>query len=210
MACGAFRKSHPRLSKDNPRDAIPVAASGAGHLPIENGRWVLRQRKSGGQCLPQAVATFFLGVNMLFVSGLSRLDYSISAFALVNGFYGFLRNDNNAASGDVSMNTLSERIAERLKGSAPYSNRAIVLALRVEIQKALDDGWSILAMHQLLHEEGALSFSYQAFRRHVNRIFLCKPNIKAPHSPKRPASNTLATAKPSVEFSFNAPQKEEP
>jgi hypothetical protein len=108
------------------------------------------------------------------------------------------------------MKTLSERIAQAVNGQAPYSNRAIVLGLREEIQKALDDGWSILAMYQTLYEEGTLTFSYQAFRRHVNRIFLQKTDVSAKHRPKRPASNTGTPAKPSVDFSFNASRQKEP
>lgn len=75
------------------------------------------------------------------------------------------------------MKTLSERIADRVKSTATASshvNRAVVLALRNEIQLALDDGWSVLAIYRALSEEGRITFSYQAFRRYVNQIHLGK------------------------------------
>lgn len=106
--------------------------------------------------------------------------------------------------------TLSERIAKGVKGQAPHSNRAIVLALREEIQQALDDGWSILAMYQTLYEEGTLTFSYQAFRRHVNRIFVRKIGIRGRLRSKPLAPSTATPAKPSVGFSFNASRQKEP
>jgi hypothetical protein len=76
------------------------------------------------------------------------------------------------------MATLSERIAKRVRTKskyAPHNNLAAVLALRKDIQQALNDGWSVRAIHQTLHDEGRVTFSYQAFRRHVNRIHLVKP-----------------------------------
>lgn len=106
--------------------------------------------------------------------------------------------------------TLSERIAEGVKGQAPHSNRAIVLGLREEIQESLDDGWSILAMYQTLYEEGTLTFSYQAFRRHVNRIFVRKIGISGKPRSKRLAPSTATPTKPSVGFSFNASRQKAP
>lgn len=76
------------------------------------------------------------------------------------------------------MKTLSDRIAKRIQLKslyAPHSNLALVLALRKDIQQALDDGWSVQAIHQTLREENKVMFGYQAFRRHVNRLQLRKP-----------------------------------
>jgi hypothetical protein len=75
------------------------------------------------------------------------------------------------------MKTLSERISARTGEAptpSPQSNRAVVLALRVDIQGALDDGWSVLAIYETLNEEGAVLFSYQSFRLYVNRLLLGK------------------------------------
>lgn len=71
------------------------------------------------------------------------------------------------------MKTLSERVAVRARGESlvvPRTNRAVVLSIRSDIQQALKDGWSVLAIYQTLHEEGAVTFSYQAFRRYVNQL----------------------------------------
>lgn len=81
------------------------------------------------------------------------------------------------------MKPLSERIAERARAksaSAPSSNRAVMLALRADIKQALDDGWSVLAVHQTLYDEGRVTFSYQAFRRYVNRIHFGRPSPRKP------------------------------
>lgn len=111
------------------------------------------------------------------------------------------------------MKTLSERIAERAcekSPCAPHSNRAIILALRNDIQQALDDGWSVRAVYQTLYDESRVTFSYQAFRRYVNQIHLGKPTVekRPPRQPNKPAfkSNTA----PATGFSFNpTPNKEE-
>lgn len=111
------------------------------------------------------------------------------------------------------MKTLSERIAERAREKspcAPHSNRAVILALRNDIQQALDDGWSVLAVYDTLYDEGRVTFSYQAFRRYVNRIHLGKLVTE-----KRPPKQTNKTAfkssaAPATGFSFNpTPNKEE-
>ncbi|MEO8119391.1 MAG: TraK family protein, partial [Rhodoferax sp.] len=74
---------------------------------------------------------------------------------------------------------LSDRIGKRARGKPSPSrgnvNHAVFLAIRHDVKKALDDGWSILAIFQTLHEEGVVTFSYQAFRRYVNRLILSRP-----------------------------------
>lgn len=105
------------------------------------------------------------------------------------------------------MKTLSERIAERVRDNAAcasHSNRAIVLALRKDIQQAFDDGWSVLAVYQTLYDEGRLTFSYQAFRRHVNRILLDKAEPKKRPAAKPRGSVLPAPAQPIQRFSFNS------
>ncbi|WP_322063360.1 TraK family protein [Paraburkholderia sp. J63] len=77
--------------------------------------------------------------------------------------------------------TLTERIAARVlaQSSAPQSqlNRAVFLGVRNEVQRALDDGWSVLAVYRTLHADGRIAFSYQAFRRYVNTLIARKPNV---------------------------------
>lgn len=111
------------------------------------------------------------------------------------------------------MKSLSERIGERVrKGSpsAPHANRAIVLALRRDIQTALDDGWSVLAIYQTLHDEGKVNFSYQAFRRHVNRIFFNNAESRHGCSGTTKSAQKISQRTSGTGFSFNAnPDKED-
>lgn len=80
--------------------------------------------------------------------------------------------------------SLSERIAERAKKKKPSrnaQNRATFLAVRVDVKQALDDGWPVKSIWETLHEEGKVTFSYQAFRGYVNRLILTvKPNVPPP------------------------------
>jgi hypothetical protein len=111
------------------------------------------------------------------------------------------------------MKTLSERIAERAREKSActsHSNRAIILALRNDIQQALEDGWSVLAVYHTLYDEGRVTFSYQAFRRYVNRIHLGKlaTEKRLPRQPSKTVFKSSAT--PVSGFSFNStPNKEE-
>lgn len=78
-----------------------------------------------------------------------------------------------------------------------------MLALRADIQQALSDGWSVLAIYQTLHDEGHVTFSYQAFRRYVNRLLLGKgEGNNRKESPRRETKISPAAATiPS--FTFN-------
>lgn len=96
------------------------------------------------------------------------------------------------------MKLLTEQIAERARvksPSAPHANRATVLALRDQIQQALDDRWSVLAIYQTLHEDGHVAFSYQAFRRYVNQIHFGKtsPRKSDQRQPQQARSKGGAT-----------------
>ncbi|MBD3812848.1 MAG: TraK family protein [Betaproteobacteria bacterium] len=110
------------------------------------------------------------------------------------------------------MKTLSERIAERVRAksaNSPRSNRAIILALRKDIQQALDDGWSVRAVYQTLYDENRVTFSYQAFRRYVNQIHLGRPSTDTSQSRQANKTGIKGSAAPaSGGFSFDpAPKK---
>ncbi|MEQ0770907.1 TraK family protein [Paraburkholderia tropica] len=68
--------------------------------------------------------------------------------------------------------SLSRRIGARVIAdsgeSSGRANRAVFLEIRDEVQRALEDGWSVLAIYNTLYAEGVVSFGYQAFRRYVN------------------------------------------
>jgi hypothetical protein len=72
------------------------------------------------------------------------------------------------------LTSLSEAIAKRTLTSPlscpAHINRAQFLLLRGDVSRALDDGWSVLAIYNALREEGKIEFSYQAFRRYVRTL----------------------------------------
>ena len=73
---------------------------------------------------------------------------------------------------------LSERIAERVKkdpAKSKRSNRMIFVALRGEIEKALNDGWTVKVIWETLREEEKVTFSYQAFNRYVKQLIKNQP-----------------------------------
>ena len=77
--------------------------------------------------------------------------------------------------------SLSKRISLSMKGQPARRSgqaRAAVIALRDDIQKAVDDGWSIMAIWRQLHAEGAVGVGYHAFRRCVVGL-LSRPTPKA-------------------------------
>ena len=70
---------------------------------------------------------------------------------------------------------LSARIAERAARKKPPrngQNRVTFLAMREDVKQAIDDGWPVKAIWETLHEEGKVSFSYQAFIGYANRLIL--------------------------------------
>jgi hypothetical protein len=106
---------------------------------------------------------------------------------------------------------LSERIAERAKAmlqSRDAKNRAQFQNCRDEIQEALDENWTIKDIWGTLYAEGAITFSYQAFRNHV---------IKWQNPPKQSTNGNRAvmtkktdeiktgTTEPKLEKSFELP-----
>jgi Family of unknown function (DUF5338) len=69
--------------------------------------------------------------------------------------------------------SLSARIAQRkVQGARNGKNRAAFLAVRDQVRRALDDGWSIFSIWETLHDEGKVAFSYESFRRFVNRFLV--------------------------------------
>ncbi|MBP8170661.1 hypothetical protein CJF35_21345 [Pseudomonas lundensis] len=88
---------------------------------------------------------------------------------------------------------LTERIAAQMQAQKPArsgQNRAAFLALRDDITEALADGWPVKTIWQTLHEEGKISFGYDAFISYVNRL------IRAPESTPEPITSAPQKAKP--------------
>jgi hypothetical protein len=113
--------------------------------------------------------------------------------------------------------SLSVRIAERAargKPSRSAQNRAVFLAMRGDVQQALNDGWPVKTIWETLHEEGKVTFSYQAFRGYVNRLVLALPagggSASANGGAEPVANKDTAAAKAATGFTFNqTPNKED-
>jgi hypothetical protein len=79
--------------------------------------------------------------------------------------------------------SLSERIAARAANNKPSrsgQNRGAFLALRSEVEQALDDGWPVKTIWETLHQEGKITFSYQSFRGYANRLILARAQAAQP------------------------------
>ena len=108
--------------------------------------------------------------------------------------------------------SLSERIAARIQQQADAStaarNRSVFISLREDIQQAVTDGWSLLAIWQVLFDEKRVTFTYQAFRRYARQLIdspTVEPNCQPRHAAK-PAQTPTAITRP---FAFNpTPAKE--
>ncbi len=92
--------------------------------------------------------------------------------------------------------TLSSRIAERTGLKNPVrgaTNRAAFLAVRLDVEHALNDGWPVKTIWETLFEEGKITCSYQAFRGYVNRLILSSTD--SPKN-KKPASLDSVSIEP--------------
>jgi hypothetical protein len=86
--------------------------------------------------------------------------------------------------------TLSQRIAQRAQTKKPTQqgkNRAAFLAVRDDVQNALNDGWSVKTIWETLREEGRIQFGYDAFMGYVKRLI----RSGQPTAPTRDASSTV-------------------
>ncbi|MGV4008753.1 TraK family protein [Citrobacter freundii] len=98
---------------------------------------------------------------------------------------------------------LTERIAALQQAQKPTrsgQNRAAFLALRDDITEALADGWSVKTVWQTLHEEGKISFGYDAFISYVNRLIrdpASAPDTTTPAPQKtKPVSSAVKAPAP--------------
>lgn len=77
---------------------------------------------------------------------------------------------------------MESRLTKRLADNAAKENRSnarfnlsVFLLLKEEIYEAIDDGWSIKYIWELLYNEGKVGFSYQTFLNFVNKNNNGKP-----------------------------------
>ena len=109
--------------------------------------------------------------------------------------------------------SLSERIAARIQqqtdASTAARNRSVFISLRADIQQAVTDGWSLLAIWQVLFDEKRVTFTYQAFRRYARQLIDSPTTVERNYQPRyeaKPAQKPTTTTRP---FAFNpTPAKE--
>jgi hypothetical protein len=107
--------------------------------------------------------------------------------------------------------SLSERIAQRAAGARRGGkNLASFLAVRDDVKEALQDGWAVKVIWRTLHDEGKITFSYDAFNNYVNRLIqnadTPAPLRARPSSPPASPAKNDADKKNSGEiptFKFN-------
>ena len=116
---------------------------------------------------------------------------------------------------------LSERIAERATAKVQgrnAKNKAQFLSVRHEVEEALGENWTVKDIWETLHEEGAISFSYEAFRNHVNAWKHSNPetnkpavSIKQKSTPEKNSKNepSKLQEKPKGFFINPSPKKED-
>lgn len=76
--------------------------------------------------------------------------------------------------------SLCDRIAERESkkiNSGNSKNKVAFIALKKDIQEALDAGWSMKVIWETLLEEKKISFSYKTFRTYVTQLILSSSNV---------------------------------
>ncbi|MEP6605969.1 MAG: TraK family protein, partial [Nitrosospira sp.] len=70
-------------------------------------------------------------------------------------------------------------------------NHAAFLALRGEIQKALDDGWTVYQIWETLNAEEKIIASYNTFNNQVKRLIL-KRKHRAPAPDERASASPVS------------------
>lgn len=102
---------------------------------------------------------------------------------------------------------LTERIAVEMQTKKPTrsgQNRAAFLALRDDIKEALNDGWSVKTIWKTLHNEGKISFGYDAFIGYVNSL------IRSPGEAEKVTTSPPASSKPAPKKATPATPKPAP
>ncbi|PVZ82666.1 DNA-processing protein [Serratia sp. S1B] len=66
---------------------------------------------------------------------------------------------------------LQEWVAQKkgINGSSANSARVIFLAIRDDVETAIDAGYSLTTIWEHMHETGRVTTTYETFRRHVKR-----------------------------------------
>ena len=108
----------------------------------------------------------------------------------------------------MTKKTLDEELAEKakVKGISKLgAGRAAFIAQKDEIKVTLEKGWSVADVWKLLHEDGRISVTYQAFNVYVNRYI--RAAKKSEHDLEGVSTMSVTTTK--KDFNFKQHHKEE-
>ena len=116
-----------------------------------------------------------------------------------------------------SMKLMDGIKAEALNQKRKGSGRVEFLALRQEIQDALNDGYLVKEVWQYLKDKGVISIQYRMFIRYVNRFLKSNETLNSPLSKESQVqieSTSLqqpiqTTEKPHKRFEFDPLSKSE-
>ena len=97
--------------------------------------------------------------------------------------------------------TYPEELAEWVKGreaKKPSQNRVVAfLAVKSDVQAALDAGYAMKTIWEHLKETNRLRGRYETFTQHVKRYIKAAP-VAAPPPPATPPANPAKGAKPEL------------
>lgn len=88
--------------------------------------------------------------------------------------------------GNQAQHSLAERLQQRALQQAPIrgrASRAAFRALRPQIEEALAAGHRMVAIWELLHEEGKFSATYSTFRRYCAEAKITPGMVRKPEAP---------------------------
>jgi uncharacterized protein DUF5338 len=91
--------------------------------------------------------------------------------------------------------SLSDRLAKReltKKKTEGTKNKVAFLALRNDINEAINAGWAIKTIWEILSEEGKITFSYKTFRTYVSRLIFAENSTRQRNTSSSDAANLSA------------------
>lgn len=110
---------------------------------------------------------------------------------------------------------LSERISVKVNQENPRRGKqslATFLALKPEIEGAINDGWPVKLIWETLHQEKKVAFGYQMFLRLVNRHHMKKDQKAAGNVLPNKVCKDLGKANPNSgiqQFNFDSSTNQE-
>ncbi len=94
--------------------------------------------------------------------------------------------------------SLRELLIERASNKQAFRrarNKSMFLSLWPEIREMLDEGWSLLAISDVIKAHGLLDFQYGSLRRYTMRQRALEGHVKEASTPKKNTSALKRTEK---------------